>query len=118
MTRFGLLGLLLAVVATPAAALPLVPSAALEATGPGLRIEVATAPRNSAAYRICKRQYGARLAFVTTKGNRYTCHFRKSTKQLSKEASRSCRKSGMRLVKITSIKIKGSRVTTRFQCRR
>jgi hypothetical protein len=108
------LGLLL----TPAVSMPRVVGIDAPATDNGLRVDVSTRYQRKAARRACAARYGNRLAYVTTSGSRYVCHFRKSDRQLTKQAARSCRKSGYRLSRVTSIRIKGNRSITRFVCRR
>jgi hypothetical protein len=101
------------------AAMPILPVPAIPDAQNDLVVEVATSSYKRAAYRSCKRQYGARLAYVTyPKRGGYVCNFRKSNKALTRQAANKCRKSGMRLVRVTSIKIKGNQSVTRFVCRR
>ena len=118
MKRLAAAVLSLSLLIAPALAMPGRPAAVVADQTPELLVEVATKSQKKYAYRACKRQYGSRLAFVTFRGSKFVCHFRKSTKQLTKDASRSCRKSGMRLVRVTSIKIKGNKSVTRFVCKR
>lgn len=108
----------LSLLAMPAMAMPGRPSVAVENAPNELLVDVATKSQKTYAYKTCRRQYGNRLAFVTFRGRNFVCHFRKSNKQLTKEASRSCRKSGMKLNRVTSIKIKGNKSVTRFVCTR
>lgn len=110
--------LAISVLITPAVALPTAPSSAIPDTANPAIIKVLNGSQKAAARRVCRAQYGSRLAYVTFTRSRYVCHFRKSTKTLSKQASQKCRKSGMRLGKITSIKIRGNRSITRFTCKR
>jgi hypothetical protein len=104
--------------ATPAAAMPLGPQPDIPDVQNTTVTTVASKSQKAAARRVCRAQYGARLAFVSFSGNRYVCHFRKSTKALTKEAARSCRKTGLKLARVNSIKIKGDRSITRFTCKR
>jgi hypothetical protein len=106
------------IVASPAAALPSFPQTEFPVQGQDFIIKVATASQKAAARRTCRAQYGARLAYVSFRGNQYVCHFRKSNKKLTNEAARNCRKSGMRLARVTSIKIKGNKSITNFVCKR
>jgi hypothetical protein len=99
-------------------ALPLFrPASAPDATlGP--IVKVLNKSQKAAGLRACRRQFGARLAFVTYSKTRYTCHYRKSTKALTRAAAKKCRKDGRTLDKVTSIKIKGNKSITRFRCKR
>jgi hypothetical protein len=119
MTKFwsGLI-VALAVLISPVEAMPTMPQVPAPDADSNMIIKVATKSQKAAARRTCRAQYGSRLAYVTFSRNRYVCHFRKSTKKLTNEAARSCRKSGMRLSKVNSIRIKGSRSITRFTCKR
>ncbi len=102
----------------PAVALPFAsPSEIPDAPNTSI-IKVLTGSQKAAARRVCRSQYGSRLAYVTYTRTRYVCHFRKSTKTLTKQAARNCRKSGLTLAKVNSIKIKGNRSITRFTCKR
>jgi hypothetical protein len=105
-------------VATPALALPVGPQTEIPDAPNTALIKILSKSQKSAARRACRAQYGARLAFVTFTRNRYVCHFRKSTKTLTKQAARNCRKSGLRLARINSIKIKGNQSITRYTCKR
>jgi hypothetical protein len=100
----------------PALAMPTAPVAGIADAEPQLLVDVATKSQKAYGYRSCKRKYGSRLAYVSYRGSNYVCHYRKSTKTLTKAAARSCRKSGMKLQRVTSIKIKGNRSVTRFVC--
>jgi hypothetical protein len=105
-------------IATSAVAMPTMPTPAIPDQANDMIVDVATKSYKRAAYAACKRQYGYRLAYVTyPRRGGYVCHFRKSNKALTKQAARQCRKAGQRLVKVTSIRIKGNRSITRFQCR-
>ncbi len=108
----------LAVLVSPVEAMPTMPQIPAPDAGTGMIIKVATASQKAAARRTCRAQYGSRLAYVSFTRNRYVCHFRKSNRKLTNEAARSCRKSGMRLSKVNSIRIKGNRSITRFTCKR
>jgi hypothetical protein len=110
--------LIFAVFVTPASAMPIAPQSAIPDAGLPPVIKVLSSSQKAAGRRVCRAQYGARLAYVTYSRTRYTCHFRKSTKKLTKEAAQNCRKSGLRLVRVNSIKIKGNRSITRFTCKR
>lgn len=110
--------LVFSLLATPAMALPAGPQPHIPDAPNTSIIKVLTKSQKTAARRACRAQYGSRLAFVTFSSNRYVCHFRKSTRTLTKQAARNCRKSGLRLSKINSIKIKGNRSITRFTCKR
>jgi hypothetical protein len=103
---------------TPALALPVGPQPDIPDVANTNIITVATKAQKTAARRSCRAQYGSRLAFVSFSGNRYVCHFRKSTRKLTNDAARSCRKSGLKLARVNSIKIKGNRSITRFTCKR
>jgi hypothetical protein len=107
-----------AVMVTPAMALPtrVNPDVAPETSH--LAIKVASKAQKRAGYRACRAKYGYRLAYVTFTRSRYVCHFRKSNKALTKQAERNCRKEGLRLARVTSIKIKGNRSITRYVCKR
>ena len=107
-----------AIFVTPAVALPLGQQSAIPDLPNISIIKVLSSSQKAAARRACRAQYGSRLAYVTYTRTRYVCHFRKSTKTLTKQAARNCRKSGLRLAKINSIKIKGNRSITRFTCKR
>jgi hypothetical protein len=108
----------LALVVEPVLAMPRAPAIEPPAGDNALVVKVATKYQKRLARQSCRRQYGNRLAYVSFSGNRYVCHFRKTNKQLTKEASRSCRKSGYRLKRVTSIRIKGNKSITRFVCTR
>jgi hypothetical protein len=118
MKVFAGVALYVGMMVLPATALPPLPVTDVPEQPSDLLVEVATASQKRLANAACRRQYGSRLAYVSIRGNSYTCHFRKSNKQLTKEASRSCKKSGMRLKRVNSIKVKGSKVVTRFTCSR
>lgn len=119
MLRFASkLALVFSLLATPAFALPVGPQTEIPDAPTASIVKVMSKSQKSAARRICRAQYGSRLAFVTFSRNRYVCHFRKSTKTLAKQADRNCRKSGLRLAKINSIRIKGNQSVTRFTCKR
>jgi hypothetical protein len=105
-------------VAEPVLAMPRAPAIEPPAADTGLVVKVATSYQKKQARRACRRQYGNRLAYVTFTRTRYVCHFRKSDRQLTKSAARSCRKSGYRLKRVTSIRIKGNKSITRFICTR
>jgi hypothetical protein len=108
----------LAMVVEPVLAMPRGPAIDPPQADNGLVVKVATAYQKKTARRACRAQYGNRLAYVSFSRNRYVCHFRKSDRQLTKSAARSCRKSGYRLARVTSIRIKGNKSITRFVCRR
>jgi hypothetical protein len=114
----GKMVLAFSIFASPVMALPSGPTPQIPDVPNSAIIKIATASQKSAARRACRAQYGARLAFVSFSGNRYVCHFRKSTKRLTNEAARNCRKSGMKLARVNSIKIKGNQSITRFTCKR
>jgi hypothetical protein len=118
MLRTAIAVLTFALLALPATASPILTAPAVPDSGPAHIVEVATKSQRNAGYRSCRRQYGSRLAFVTFRGNRFVCHFRKSNKELTRQASRSCRKGGMKLQRVTSIRIKGNKSVTRFVCKR
>jgi hypothetical protein len=115
---FSKLVLAVSLLITPAAALPLGPQSPIPDAPNDMVVKVLSSSQKAAARRACRAQYGARLAYVTFSRSRYVCHFRKSNKQLTKQASRNCRKSGLKLARINSIKIKGNRSITRFTCKR
>jgi hypothetical protein len=117
-TRIACLVAAFAFLSAPSEALPLRMASPVEPVASNLVIKVATSYQKNSARRICRAKYGSRLAYVSFSRNRYTCHFRKSNKTLTKQAARSCRKSGLRLSKVTSIRIKGNRSLTKFVCRR
>jgi hypothetical protein len=108
----------LSILVTPAAALPQAPQSDIPDVPNPAIVKVLSGTQKAAARRACRAQYGSRLAYVTFTRTRYVCHFRKSTKTLTKQAARSCRKSGLKLARINSIKIKGNRSITRFTCKR
>jgi hypothetical protein len=110
--------LVFSLLATPAMALPVGPQPDIPDAPNASIIKVLSGSQKAAARRACRAQYGSRLAYVSYTRSRYVCHFRKSTKTLTNQAARNCRKSGLRLAKITSIKIKGNRSITRFTCKR
>jgi kynurenine formamidase len=110
--------LVLSLCATPSMAMPTISQPAIPAAENTAIIQVATSSQKSAARSACLAQYGSRFVYVSFTQTRYICHFRKSTKKLTREAARSCGKSGMKLVRINSIKIKGGKSITRFTCRR
>jgi hypothetical protein len=110
--------LVFSLLVTPAMALPAGPQSGIADAPNTSIIKVLSSSQKAAARRICRAQYGSRLAYVSFTRSRYVCHFRKSTKTLTNQAARNCRKSGLRLAKINSIKIKGNRSITRFTCKR
>jgi hypothetical protein len=103
---------------SPVEALPTMPQSPVPDDALSPMIKVATSYQRKAGYRLCRAQYGSRLAYVTFSGSRYVCHFRKSTKVLTRQAANKCRKSGLRLGKINSIRIRGNRSITRYTCTR
>jgi hypothetical protein len=110
--------LALGISVAPVEALPTMPQAPLPDAEQSPIIKVATSYQRKVGYRSCRAQYGSRLAYVSFSGSRYVCHYRKSTKTLTKQAARNCRKSGLRLAKINSIRIKGNKSVTRYTCKR
>jgi hypothetical protein len=102
----------------PVEALPTLQQSGVGDVEPDAIVKVTTSYQRKAGLRACRAQYGSRLAYVTYSRNLYVCHFRKSTKVLTKQAARNCRKSGLRLAKINSIRIKGSKSITRYTCKR
>jgi hypothetical protein len=103
---------------SPVYALPSMSQSGIPDDGQGPLVKVATSYQKKAGYRVCRAQYGSRLAYVTFSRNRYVCHFRKSTKVLTRQAASKCRKGGLRLAKINSIRIKGNQSITRYTCKR
>jgi hypothetical protein len=108
----------LALIATPVVALPSMPSLDAKAPAGDLLVKVATKAQKAAGRRACRAKYGARLAYVTFRRNQYICHFRKSNQRLTKDAARQCSKSGLRLARVNSIRIKGNKSITRYTCKR
>ncbi len=103
---------------SPVEAVPTMPQAPVPDSGFRPIIKVATSYQRKAGYRACRAQYGSRLAYVTFPRGRYICHFRKTNKSLTRQAANKCRKSGLRLAKINSIRIKGNQSITRYTCKR
>jgi hypothetical protein len=104
--------------ALPVEALPTLQQSGVPDAAPDTIIKVTTSYQRKAGRRACLAQYGRRLAYVTFSRNLYVCHFRKSTKVLTKQAANKCRKGGLRLAKINSIRIKGNKSITRYTCKR
>lgn len=108
----------LSVALTPVNAMPRVEGIDPPVVDNGMVLKVASSYQRKAGRRACRARYGNRLAYVTFSRNRYVCHFRKSDRQLTKQAARACRKTGYRLSRVTSIRIKGNRSITRYICKR
>jgi hypothetical protein len=103
--------------ASPAMAMPAMPDGAPLDPDASPIVHVVSKAYKRAAYASCRRQYGSRLTSVSFAKNGWYCHYRKSTKTLTKNAANACRKKGMRLSKVVSIKTRRNITTTSYICR-